>query len=227
MAYSLGKTANPLISNMEAAYADDVPQQVLSSDSLIVVGKSSTIPLLSKVNDKLPAPFDLKSDTANESNMQIVYRIPKGMSVGYLELLNSPFNASKPMLVLAGNSDDGVNLAGNTLLQPTLSNQLSGVFAVTNGTQVATAQALSAFSAVGTLVPPAQAVITTPVPVSSAASVALQPPAWLLPILVVSGVAILLIIVLVGANALSRKRTETAKAFTPSNQNSGDNGRTH
>ncbi len=226
MAYSLGRIGNPLISNMEATYADDVPEQVLSSDSLIVVGKSSTIPLISKVNDQLPAPFDLASDTANESNMQVVYRIPKGMSVGYLELLNSPYNAAKPMLVLAGNSDEGVTLAGNALLQPELINQLSGVFAVTNGTQIATGNASSPFSVVGTLVPPAQAVVTTPIPVASNVSAALQPPAWLLPILVVSGIAILLIIVLVGANARSRKRTETARAFTPPNQNSGDDART-
>ncbi|HLO28560.1 MAG TPA: cellulose biosynthesis cyclic di-GMP-binding regulatory protein BcsB [Anaerolineales bacterium] len=222
MAYNLGRTANPLISNMEAAYADNVPQQVLSQDSLIVVGKSSTIPLISQINDKLPAPFDLASDTASESQMQVVYRIPKGMSVGYLELLNSPYNPEKSILVLAGNSDEGVVMAGNTLLQNELSSQLTGVFAVTNGTQIATGNASAAFSAVGTLVPAAQAVVTTPIPLSSAAPANLQPPGWLLPLLVVSGIAILLVIVLVSTNALSKRRTETERAFTPPSQSNGD-----
>ncbi len=206
MAYDLGRTANPLISNLEVVYAEDIPQQVLGESSLIVIGKSSTIPLISQINKQLPAPFDLKSNTANESQMQVVYRIPKGMSVGYLELVNSPYNAEKPILVLAGNNEDGVVLAGNALLQNQLRNQLTGVFAVTNGTQIATGNPSSPFSAVGTLVPPSGAVVTTPIPISS----------------------------LVIVNAFSRQRAETASAFTPTNKpngnshpNSGDDAKSH
>jgi len=234
MAYDLGRTANPLISNLEVVYAEDIPQQVLGESSLIVIGKSSTIPLISQINKQLPAPFDLKSNTANESQMQVVYRIPKGMSVGYLELVNSPYNAEKPILVLAGNNEDGVVLAGNALLQNQLRNQLTGVFAVTNGTQIATGNPSSPFSAVGTLVPPSGAVVTTPIPISSSAPGNLPPPNWLLPILVVSGIAILLIILLVIVNAFSRQRAETASAFTPTNKpngnshpNSGDDAKSH
>ena len=99
--------------------------------------------------------------------MQVVYRIPKGMNVGYLELLDSPFNVEKPILVLAGNSDDGLVMAGNALLLNELRSQLTGVFAVTNGTQIATGSASSVFSAVGTLVSPQESVITTPIPATS------------------------------------------------------------
>jgi len=222
MAYNLGRTANPLISNLQAVYADDVPQEVRNESSLIVIGKSSTVPLLSEINNQLPAPFDLESDTASERGMQVVYRIPSGMSVGYLELLSSPFNAEKPILVLAGNNDDGVVLASNALLQNELSSQLTGVFAVTNGTQVATGSASSPFSAVGTLVPPAAAVVTTPVPVVSAATPALQPPGWLIPLLVASGIAILLIIGLVMVSAFARRRAMTAGAFAPTNKANGN-----
>ena len=190
--------------------------------SLIVIGKSSTIPLLSQFNDQLPAPFDFASDTASESNMQVVYRIPNGMSVGYLELLSSPYNAEKPILVLAGNTDDGVTLAGNALLQNELSSQLTGVFAVTNGTQIATGNASSSFSAVGTLVPPAAAIVTTPVPASFNAPATLAAPGWLLPLLIVSGIAILLIILLVIVNAFSRRRAMSAAAFTPTNKSNGN-----
>jgi hypothetical protein len=154
--------------------------------------------------------------------MHIVYRIPSGMSVGYLELLNSPYNAEKQILVLAGNNDEGVVLAGNALLQPELSGQLTGVFAVTNGTQIATGNASSAFSAVGTLVPAAEAVVTTPVAIPSTAPATLQPPSWLIPLLIASGIAILLIMVLVVISAFSRKRTENALAFAPRSKPSGN-----
>ena len=69
-------------------------------------------------------------------------------------------------------------MAGNALLLNELRNQLTGVFAVTNGTQIATGSALSAFSAVGTLVPPQSANLTTPIPASSTAPAALTPPEW-------------------------------------------------
>jgi Bacterial cellulose synthase subunit len=221
MAYELGRNSNPLISNLEAIYAEDMPQQVLDENSLIVIGKASTIPLLSQINNQLPAPFDIASDTASESNMQVIYRIPKGMSVGYLELLNSPFNVEKPILVLAGNSDDGLVMAGNALLLNELRNQLTGVFAVTNGTQIATGSASSVFSAVGTLVPPQASVISTPFPVTSNAPVTLTPPSWLLPLLVISGIVILLIIGWVLVNAFSKKREVTARAFHASSKSNG------
>jgi hypothetical protein len=155
--------------------------------------------------------------------MQVVYRIPSGMSVGYLELMNSPFNIEKTILVLAGNTDEGLVMAANALLQNPLRNQLTGVFAVTNGTQVATASSSSAFSAVGTLVPPGQAVVTTPFPVSSSAPSSLETPGWLLPVLVASGIAILLIIGLVIISAFSRKREmAAAQVFNPAGKSNGN-----
>ncbi|HEX6035470.1 MAG TPA: cellulose biosynthesis cyclic di-GMP-binding regulatory protein BcsB, partial [Anaerolineales bacterium] len=223
VAYQLGRAANPVISNLQAVYADDVPQPVLAEKSLIVVGRASTVPFLSQINDKLPAPFDLENDTASESHMQVVYRIPSGMSVGYLQLMNSPFNIEKPILVLAGNSDEGLAMAGNVLLVNELRNQLTGVFAVTNGTQIATANASSTFSAVGTLVPPGQAVVTTPLPESPSASTTLATPGWLLPVLIASGVAVFLIILLVIVNAFARKREiAAAQIFTPTTKSNGN-----
>jgi len=221
MAYELGRISNPLISNLKAVYAEDVPQQVLDENSLIVIGRSSMLPLLSQINDQLPAPFDIASDTANESHMQVVYRIPKGMNVGYLELLDSPFNAEKPLLVLAGNSDEGLVMASNALLVNELRNQLTGVFAVTNGTQIATGNASSTFSAVGTLVPPQAAVVTTPMPATSRVPATLTPPGWLLPVLGISGIAILLILIWVMINAFSGRREVTGRTVNRINTQNG------
>lgn len=220
MAFSLGTEANPLISNVDAAFADDIPQQILAEKGMVVIGRSSTIPLVSEINEQLPAPFDLATDTASERNMQVVYRVPAGMSVGYLELVSSPYNVEKPILLLAGNTDDGVLLAGNALLQSDLSSQLTGVFAITNGSQVATGSSSSAFSALGTLVPPENAVVTTPVPaVPSSAPSPAAPPSWLVPILIASGVAILLIMILVLITSLARKRAEATAPFNPIRSN--------
>jgi hypothetical protein len=222
LAYELGDTANPLIANLETAYADEVPQPVLDEKSLIIIGRASTVPFLSQINDRLPAPFDIQTDTASESRMQIVYRIPEGMSVGYLQLLNSPFNIERTILVLAGNSEEGLGMAGNALLQDELRGQLTGIFAVTNGTQIATANASSQFSALGTLVPPEQAVVTTPLPDPSLAPTALETPGWLLPVLMASGVAVLLIIIAVIIGAFVRRREVASPAFNPVNKANGN-----
>src|SRR5690606_23078847 len=92
--------------------------------------------------------------------------------------------------------------------------------AITNGSQVATGSASSAFSAVGTLVPPDNAIVTTPVPaVPTSAPSAAGPPGWLIPILIASGIAILLIMILVLVTSLARKRAETAGPFNPVRSN--------
>ncbi len=222
VAYDLGRSANPLISNLEVVYADEVPQPVLDEKSLIVIGRASTVPFLSQINDQLPAPFDLETDTATESNMQIVYRIPSGMSVGYLELMTSPFNIEKQILVLAGNTDDGLVMAGNVMLQSALRSQLTGVFAITNGTQIATANASSSFSAVGTLVPPEQALVTTPFPASPSVPANLATPSWLFPVLIASGIAVLLIMGLVVVSAFARRReVAAAQVFNNSGKSNG------
>ncbi len=222
VAYDLGRSANPLISNLEVVYADEVPQPVLDEKSLIVIGRASTVPFLSQINDQLPAPFDVENDTATESNMQIVYRIPSGMSVGYLELMISPFNIEKQILVLAGNTDDGLVMAGNALLQSALRSQLTGVFAITNGTQIATANASASFSAVGTLVPSDQALATTPFPSSSSVPSTLVTPSWLFPVLIASGIAVLLIMGLVLVSAFARRReVAAAQVFNNSGKSNG------
>jgi len=193
LAYNLGQISNPLIANLGVVYADDVPQTIKESKSLLFIGRASTLPLLAEVNDKLPAPFDLQSDTASETNMQIVYRIPPGVSVGYLELTPSPFNREKYVLVVAGNTDAGLNMAGNILLAPALRSKLAGAFVVTNGEQIVTTDTNTLFSVVGEIVPNAEQEVVTPINISSTTP-GLARPWWLFPAVIVSGLAILLVI---------------------------------
>ncbi|MDP2776708.1 MAG: cellulose biosynthesis cyclic di-GMP-binding regulatory protein BcsB [Anaerolineales bacterium] len=163
LAYTFGEQFIPSIPNLQAAYADDVPQDIRANNSMIIIGLASELPFLAEFNDALPSPFDLSNNTANERQMQVIYRIPAGVSVGYLELMPSPFNAENSILVVSGNDYNGVTLAGNGLLQPDLQSQLAGVFAVTNGTQIATGNAASPYSIVGDIVPGSVPVNINPV----------------------------------------------------------------
>ncbi|MDP1547465.1 MAG: cellulose biosynthesis cyclic di-GMP-binding regulatory protein BcsB [Anaerolineales bacterium] len=206
MAYRLGETVAPVISRLTVAYADDVPQTIRDEYSLIVVGRSSVSPFLVEINDSLPAPFDIESDTANERQMQIVYRVPLGVSVGYLELMSSPFNSEKTVLVVAGNSDIGVGFAGDALLLGELQSQLAGVFAVTNGVQIATGNASGQFSIVGTAVPGSEVIVTTPIPNVTGQPKSVAPPGWLIPLILSSGFIIILVIAFVIKSIMDRRR---------------------
>jgi hypothetical protein len=206
LAYSLGQQYNPLIANIQAAYADEVPQEMHDTKSLVILGLASEVPFLTEFNDTLPAPFDMSNNTASERQMQVVYRIPDGVSVGYLQLMLSPFNAEKSILVISGNNHDGVLLAGNGLLQNELKTQLAGVFAVTNGVQVATGNASSPFSVVGDVVPGAQEVLTTPTP-NLGGSPVIENPIWLLPVIVSSALIVIGVLGYVAVSAITKSRS--------------------
>ena len=206
----MGEQFNPFIANIHAAFADDV-QQDIRNNSLIIIWLASELPFLSEFNDMLPAPFDLSNNTANERQMQVIYRIPAGVSVGYLQLMPSPFNAENSILVVSGNDPNGVTFAGNGLLQPELQSRLAGVFAVTNGTQIATGNASSPYSVVGDVVPGSEPVNVNPVsdlPLGTPANVR---PVWLLPAILTSLAGILGILIFVGIAAIVRNRPKRIK----------------
>ena len=192
LAYALGEVVQPSMTNLNVYYGDSIPDDARASRSMIVIGTASDLPFISELNDQLPAPFDLATNTASERQLQISYRIPEGQNVGYLELLPSPFNSEKTILLVSGNSDTGVGISGNVLLQGDLQDQLAGIFAVTNGERIATGNAGSVFSIVGEGVPVAEQVVVTPASDQPVTAI-LEPPAWLLPFVWTSFVLVALI----------------------------------
>lgn len=222
LAYKLGETVTPFITNLSVAYADDVPQIMRDNYSMIVIGRASTLPFVAEINDSLPAPFDFATDTASERQMQIIYRIPQGVSVGYLELMASPFNSERTLLVIAGNTNDGLVFAGNTLLVNELQNQLAGVFAVTNGVQVATGKASAPFSIVGAGVPGSELIVATPIPDNTGQTPLIEPPGWLVPTTIASGVVILLIIAFVIKGAIDRNKLRQIALAGPGDEDPTD-----
>ena len=205
IAYALGEIVQPAMSNLKVYYGDSIPDDVRTSRSMIVIGRASDLPFVSELNDQLPAPFDLATNTASERQLQISYRIPEGQNVGYLELLPSPFNSEKTILLVSGNSDAGVGISGNVLLQSDLQDQLAGIFAVTNGERIATGNASSVFSIVGEGVPAAEQVIATPAS-GQPVTTGLQPPAWLLPFVLVSLVLVTIIVTFIVYSFFKKER---------------------
>jgi len=205
LSYEFGTTLTPAISNLTVVYANDISQDVRDDFSLIVIGKASSSPFIAEINENLPAPFDLETNIASERQMQIVYRIPPDVSVGYLELISSPFNNEKTIMVVSGNSDEGIGHALSALTGD-LRSKLAGVFVVTNGTQIATGvNAQGLFSIVGTGVPDAEQVISTPIS-GFVPQKSVSPPIWFIPVLVVSGSVIVVVIIFVIKSIIDRRK---------------------
>lgn len=220
-AYTIGATAKPSISNLSVAYGSNVPEDVLANSSLILVGKASTLPILGRINEFLPAPFNIETNIAEEKGMQIVYRIPTGVNVGYLELAASPFNSERLILMISGNSDDGVNMAGSSLLSD-LRAQLTGVFAITNGVQVDVSKGVSQFSNIGSSIPGSEQVVLTPLPsedLTESSGNEIDGPVWLLPLIVASGLILVITLSMVAIGAFRKNRTPQ---FDPSSESDAE-----
>lgn len=205
LSYTIGQVAQPAISNLQVTYGDAVSEDIRQNRSMIVIGKPSDLPFLEEINNFLPAPFDLTTNTASEKQLAISYKIPEGQSVGYLELLQSPFNAENTILFVSGNSDLGVQLAGDTLILEDLQDQLAGVFAVTNGAQIATGSASSSFSIVAEGVPNSEQVTE----ISNLPEISpqdIQTPTWVTPFLVSTFGVILVVAILVFRRFLIRDK---------------------
>ena len=223
LAYTLGANARPSISHLSAAYAGSVPEELRAASSLILIGKASALPILNEINAALPAPFNAETNTAEEKGMQIVYRIPSGVNVGYLELAVSPFNTEQLVMVVSGNSDEGVGMAGASLLSDTLKTQLTGVFAITNGVQVDVGEATAQFSNAGKTIPGSEQVVLTPVATAAptdSPSAAPATPNWLAPLMIVSAIAVIVVLSVVAIGAMRRNRTP--QLDNPSDQPSAE-----
>jgi len=198
MALALGKAARPGLSTFNVVYGDGVTQESLDNQNMIIVGRASTLPFMSEINEILPAPFDFETDTASEKGLQVSYRTSPEISLGYLELLNSPFDNDKVILVVSGNTDDGVRLAGNALILSEFRSSLSGQFAVTNGIQLVASRARTLFdlgaslgSVVGTVDPNSEVVINTPIPANAQKNI--DRPVWLAPLFIISAILVALL----------------------------------
>ena len=117
-----------------AAYGDNVPMDLRNSRNLLIVGQPSKLPLIADLQAQLPAPFTAGSDDARNRTTNTAYR--PGETVGYLQLLPSPWNERRVVLTVLGSTNDGINWASTALLAPPMLQSLSGNFAIVIADQV-------------------------------------------------------------------------------------------
>jgi hypothetical protein len=130
LAFDLGsKLGGPTI-NIATYYADAVPDDILKTNDLILVGRPSTISVMNQFAEVMPAPFENDRDIAQEKNPQYSFLMTDTVPVGYLEVFSSPWDANRAVLTVAGNMNQGLDAAATTLLNPSVKGQLVGNFIV-------------------------------------------------------------------------------------------------
>ena len=129
LASSLGYSAGGNQFN-PSVVQDEVSLETFSKFNIIAYGRPTENLTISALNDFLPQPFVPNTDKILQSVDNIIYRMPDDYELGYLELIPSPWNTEKAILVITGTTDQGVVWSLDALLNDQLNYKLQGNLAI-------------------------------------------------------------------------------------------------
>jgi len=220
---ALGSAADGPNFSPAVALGDTWPEAELTDYHLVVIGRPSRSPVLQRVNAQLPQPFLPNSDVIEQKLDEVIQRLPPDVSLGYVQLIPSPWNEERALLAVTGTRDEGIAWAARSLVSRPW--DLEGNLALirdqdirTLDTRQLTRSGLAA--AVSTAVPELTPLAITPsvptlpptptmpvVPdVPATGSSASNRPGWLLPLVVSTAVAVLAIFALAAWRARKQQR---------------------
>ncbi len=202
----------------EPALLLGAPDQTnLNPYHLVLIGKPSRNPLLGAINDQLPQPFIPGSDTIEQKIDNVIYRLQDGLDLGFLELIASPWNPERVLVVITGTSDAGLQSAADFVMNSGRIWELNGNLAMLRGdklfitdTRVLTSEGQTAPVATAVTEMTPVGALATP---AGAAAVVAQPPEqhtllerypMLLPALTIAGA--LVVVILLGLGYWMSKR---------------------
>jgi hypothetical protein len=209
IAANLGKYSSGAVVELGTVLGNNVPDAIRQSQDLLVVGQASTLPLISELGPSLPAPFATGSDIATERAFRVVYNLPSGTTIGYLELLAAPWQSDHTILAVLGSNPDGLNMAAAALTTPALRDKLGGDFAVVNGSQVLIADSrlqMGTGNISATAVPAASTqAVSTPM-IQTTTVVPDSHPTWMIPTIFGTLGLILVTLIVLGVIVLTRRK---------------------
>ncbi|MBN1449861.1 MAG: cellulose biosynthesis cyclic di-GMP-binding regulatory protein BcsB [Anaerolineales bacterium] len=92
----------------------------------IAIGRPTANPYISAANDSLPQPFIPGTDEIRQQLDQVIYRLTPGYSLGYIQLLLSPWDQDKALLAVTGSTDEGKTWAANLLVNDEINYDMEG-----------------------------------------------------------------------------------------------------
>jgi hypothetical protein len=202
LAAKLGPSAGGPDLMPAVATGDAWQSRRLTNYHIVSLGRPTRNSLAQKVNERLPQPFLPGSDSIEQKLGRVTLRLPPDVSLGYVQLAASPWNSARVLLALTGTTEAGVQEALDVVLNRPWEMRSNLVLIQDDKVKTIETRALTqggVASAVATAVPAlspvatATEVVAFPQPGSTPAGLAGPPvarPAWLLPLVIVSGLAI-------------------------------------
>jgi len=201
IAFNLGRSANGAPFNLVIAYDGQIPEEVRRNHDLIIIGLPMELAIITELRNALPAPFEEGSNVALLTNLPVEYRLPEGVELGYLELLNAPWDSARTILAVLGNATGGVQQAGDALTSPGLRSTIEGDFALINGETISSTDTRtgSVIKSVvsGTAPPPSVEALSTEMAQVQPPSVHAASLDWV-PVVVIGLVVMMAIILMIG-----------------------------
>jgi len=198
-----------------AVVLGDAETRTLSDYHIIALGRPSANPLIQQINAHLPQPFVPGTDNIEQRIDDVIFRLPPGVSLGYIQLLESPWNEERALLAVTGTTEEGVEWAVPWLTNSSLRWQLAGNLAMTDGDEVHTIDTRRLTSsgeaeALATIVPgltPVATVAVTPTPTETSIPTTSTStrPGWLMPVVAFMVLAVIVTFV-VAIQQARRKR---------------------
>ncbi len=87
----------------------------LTNYHIITIGPPLRNPLTQQINSNLPQPFLPNSNEIQQQIDNVVFRLPPDTDLGYLQIIQSPWNSQKAILAVTGTTNKGVSWAAQTL----------------------------------------------------------------------------------------------------------------
>lgn len=115
LAAALGRAAGGSDFAPAVSLGDTRPETELSNYHILAVGRPSRNPMLQKVNSQLPQPFLPNSDQIEQKLNEIVLRLPSDVSLGYVQLVASPWNKERSFLAVTGTTQESFKWAIDVL----------------------------------------------------------------------------------------------------------------
>lgn len=212
IAAGLGRSSNGPLYDLNVAFDGEVPDEIRTNNDMIVIDLPQDSELITELENSLPAPFETGTNVALVRNQQIVYRFSPEIALSYLELLPAPWDDSRTILIVTGNSNAGVALGGNALFDTSLRSRLRGNLALIKGDQVIVADTRTGLG-IGDVTSESTNQTAEPdtVPNPSPPSAVPSSPERPLWIPIVVGVLLLVIVAILITVALSRRSQKTSE----------------
>ncbi|MFB0535607.1 MAG: cellulose biosynthesis cyclic di-GMP-binding regulatory protein BcsB, partial [Anaerolineae bacterium] len=221
LASQLGSVASGDVFLPQVALGGQPDAESWAGYHLIAVGLPTNNRYLAAANDTLPQPFRPGTNEILQEIDRVVYRLPPGVSLGYVQELPSPWNKDRAMLAVTGTTDEGVAWALTALTDDQLQRQLAGNLALIRDREVRsidtrekTADDVVAFTRsvapgmtpiimpaptpTATISPTPTAIWPTPMAMSKATSdvapsaIGRSRPVWVMPLLILSALTVLI-----------------------------------